>query len=292
MPSLDARGGISAAQLVIYIPVLVLSAILVMRHGFRKQAGWIFLVILSLVRIVGSGAHIAAELSSDPSLGLIETFSILDNVGLSPLMMCTIGFLSTVGIGAFDNNKRVTVGLRLLGLLASVAMILTIVGAINIGEAKNQSDVNSAELYRHIGGILYGALFALVTLAHFFFWSHKDSIMMHRRTLLAGISAVLPLLFIRTAYSILSDFSPSAVPGTTAPTNALSKFSSTTGTWWIYLAMSVACEVLVVIIYLVVGMSVPVSQEYDSVPDDRNDYALHNTYDTGYNPGYAKPYGQ
>lgn len=45
---LDARGGISVLQLLIYIPILVFSAILVKRHGFRKQGGWIFLLILSI----------------------------------------------------------------------------------------------------------------------------------------------------------------------------------------------------------------------------------------------------
>ncbi|THH28280.1 hypothetical protein EUX98_g5907 [Antrodiella citrinella] len=293
---LDARGGISAAQLVIYIPILVLSAILVKRHGFKRQAGWIFLLILSLVRIVGSAAHIAAELSSDPSTGLIETFSILDNVGLSPLIMCTIGFLNTIGAAAFVNNKRVTTSLRLLGLLATIAMILTIVGAINLGEAKTDSDVKSAENYRHIGGILYVVLFILVTLAHGFFWSNKSVIMPHRRTLLVGVSAVLPLLFVRTLYSILSDYSPVAIPGEPAPTGGLAKFSSTTGSWGVYLIMSPVCEILTVITYLVIGMTIPITQEYNAhamgavADDSRSDQALNSNYDQSYHPSYAKSY--
>ncbi|THH27109.1 hypothetical protein EUX98_g7078 [Antrodiella citrinella] len=288
---LDARGGISVLQLLIYIPILVFSAILVKRHGFRKQGGWIFLLILSIVRIIGSGAHIAAELSSDPSVGLITTFLILDNVGLSPLIGCTIGFLTTVGAGTFDNDKRFTLGLRLLGLLATIATILTIVGAIDVSDAKDQSDINSAINYRHIGGIMYLLLFLFVVMTYGFFWSNKDSIALTKRALFVGLSAVLPLLFIRTLYSLLSDFAPIAIPPATATTNSLSKFSNTTGSWEIYLVMSVICEVASVVTYLVVGMRTPVGEETSqahpmgSVPD-----ASRSTFDTSFDPSYSKPY--
>lgn len=85
------------------------------------------------------------------------------------------------GAGTFDNNKRVTLGLRLLGLLASIAMILTIVGAIDVSDAKVQSDLDAAIRYRHIGGVLYLLLFLLVTVAYGFYWSNKDSIALTKR---------------------------------------------------------------------------------------------------------------
>ncbi|THH33965.1 hypothetical protein EUX98_g287 [Antrodiella citrinella] len=291
MGKLDARGGISIVLMIIYIPILLVSAVLVKRHGFKRQAGWIFLLILSLVRIVGSIAHLVAELSNNPSSGLIETFSILDNIGLSPLMGCTLGFLNTVGAGAFEDNKRLSTALRLMGILATVAMILTVVGGIDVGEANDQSDLNSATKYRHIGGVLYVILYLLVALAHGFFWSQKEYIMLHRRTLLVGISAVLPFLFIRVLYSILSDFAPAAIEGVTPHHNGLSKFSSTTGSWGIYLLMSVICELLVVFVYLYIGISVPVTKEYDAHAMGAVPQADNQTYQPNYNPGYAPQAG-
>lgn len=44
---LDARGGISVAELIVYIPLFAVSVILVLRHGFRKT-GWIYLILLSI----------------------------------------------------------------------------------------------------------------------------------------------------------------------------------------------------------------------------------------------------
>lgn len=48
MTKLDQRGDIAVAEIVVYIPILILSVILVIRNGFTRQAGWIYLVILSL----------------------------------------------------------------------------------------------------------------------------------------------------------------------------------------------------------------------------------------------------
>ncbi|TCD68818.1 hypothetical protein EIP91_009685 [Steccherinum ochraceum] len=185
---------------------------------------------------VGGAIHVASEQQSNPSTTLITIIAILEGVGLSPLMLATLGFLSTIGQGATE-SPRLGHGLRLLGVLASVALILTVVGGVKLGDAKTQDDVDSGTKYRHIGVILFLMLYIFVVLLHGFFWSLKDKIMMHRRTLLAGISAVLPFLFIRTIYAVLSGFSPASVPGTPAPHNSLSKFSSTTGSWEIYMAI-------------------------------------------------------
>ncbi|THH27552.1 hypothetical protein EUX98_g6636 [Antrodiella citrinella] len=220
---------------------------------------------------------------ANPSTGLIETYFILDNVGLSPLMMATIGFLNTVGQGRFQENHRFTfIILRVLALVASVAMILTIIGGVDLVDAKTTDAVNAAEKYRHIGAIVYAALFGLITLMHFWFWIQAGQIMPRRRSMLLGISASIPFLFLRTAYSVLSSFAPTSLSSATpVATNTLSKFSTTTGSWQIYLGMSVAAELVVVIIYLVVGTTVPTSRELDD--------SMDGNYHDG-NPSY-KMYG-
>ena len=45
---LDQRGDIAAFQLAIYVPILAVSTVLVMRHGFSRRAGWLLLVIVSI----------------------------------------------------------------------------------------------------------------------------------------------------------------------------------------------------------------------------------------------------
>ena len=110
---LDQRGGIAVGEVIFYIPVLVVSFILVLRHGFRRQAGWIFLFLLSngelytflllstrsyivhIVRILGGITHALSEQNpSNTTLQII--FGVMESAGLSPLMLATLGFLSTV----------------------------------------------------------------------------------------------------------------------------------------------------------------------------------------------------
>ena len=111
---LDARGDISVAELVIYVPVLCVSILLVVRHGINKKLGWFFLVLLSistifishishsvladtsLVRIIGASTHIASELSSSSNTTLHIVYSIMEASGLSPLLLASLGFLETV----------------------------------------------------------------------------------------------------------------------------------------------------------------------------------------------------
>lgn len=48
MPSLDIRGKIAAAEIGFYAPIAVLTALLVFRYAFRRDAGWFFLCIFSM----------------------------------------------------------------------------------------------------------------------------------------------------------------------------------------------------------------------------------------------------
>ena len=49
---LDARGYIAIVEIIIYIPILLVGLFLSFRHGFKRQTGWIMLVILSISEIL------------------------------------------------------------------------------------------------------------------------------------------------------------------------------------------------------------------------------------------------
>src|SRR5258708_7202770 len=51
---LDKHGYVSIAELVVYIPCLILGFLVCHRHGFKRTSGWIFVLILSAIRIAGS----------------------------------------------------------------------------------------------------------------------------------------------------------------------------------------------------------------------------------------------
>ncbi|KAH8086652.1 hypothetical protein BXZ70DRAFT_550816 [Cristinia sonorae] len=254
---LDARGDIAVVQLVIFIPFLAISTILVLRHGFNRRAGWLLLLIFSIIRIIGSAIHIASEQKSTPDVGLIATYITLEGAGLSPLLVATLGFLSTVAQQAFDSDTRFLQARRLLGLVGTVALALAIAGGSILGSADSQSSVNTGTTLRHVGVILFVVLFVGLVLMHGYLYLSFSRILTHRRKLLVGISMALPFLLIRVIYAVLAGFAPSGIPnGSQTDHNDLSKFSSQTGSWQIYLVMSVLMEIIVMVIYTTVGLSI------------------------------------
>lgn len=88
----SSRGGVSIFELIIYFPALITAAIVCGRHGFGLGSGWIFTLILCLVRIIGACCQLATYNSSTKGLG--KAVLILDSVGISPLLLATLGLLS------------------------------------------------------------------------------------------------------------------------------------------------------------------------------------------------------
>jgi hypothetical protein len=88
----NSRGGVSILELFIYFPSLIVAFIICSRHGFNRSSGWIFTLILCLIRIIGACCQLATY--HDQSSGLLETAFILDSVGISPLLLATLGLLS------------------------------------------------------------------------------------------------------------------------------------------------------------------------------------------------------
>lgn len=86
------REHIAIAELVIYIPVGLVSLFVVFRHGFHRQLGWIYLFALSTIRIAGGVIEIMSYHA--PSNTSYQEWSvILQSVGLSPLLLASLGLL-------------------------------------------------------------------------------------------------------------------------------------------------------------------------------------------------------
>jgi hypothetical protein len=83
---------VAIAELVIYVPVALLSIFVVFRHGFYKQLGWIYLCIFSGIRIGGSTMEILSTKNPDNANDK-EWATILQSVGLSPLLLSTLGLM-------------------------------------------------------------------------------------------------------------------------------------------------------------------------------------------------------
>ena len=90
--TIDARGWVAVAELIVFIPCAIASFIICRRHGFTRASGWVYTLILCIIRIAGSICQLLTY--SDESTGLITAVVILDSVGLSPLLFATLGMLS------------------------------------------------------------------------------------------------------------------------------------------------------------------------------------------------------
>lgn len=90
--ALGDRGYVSIAELVVYIPALVLALVVCARHGLHRASGWMYTVVLCVVRIVGAICQLVTY--SDHSEGLLTATLIIDSIGISPLLLATLGMLS------------------------------------------------------------------------------------------------------------------------------------------------------------------------------------------------------
>lgn len=86
---------ISIAEICVYAPVFLLTILIVFRHGFKRQSGWIYLAIFCLIRIIGSIFKIRSA-SHPKSITDIEWGTILSSVGLSPLLLASFGLLKRI----------------------------------------------------------------------------------------------------------------------------------------------------------------------------------------------------
>ena len=88
----NSRGGVSVFELIYYFPALVIAVLVCHRHGFGRSSGWIFTLILCLIRIIGACCQLATYHSE--TKGLYKAVIILDSIGISPLLLGTLGLLS------------------------------------------------------------------------------------------------------------------------------------------------------------------------------------------------------
>jgi len=92
MMHLDKHGYVSIVELIVFIPCLVLGIAVCLRQGFKRTSGWIFVVILSVIRIAGAVCQLLTY--DNPTEGLIKATLILDSIGLAPLLLTVLGVLS------------------------------------------------------------------------------------------------------------------------------------------------------------------------------------------------------
>ncbi|KAI4245779.1 MAG: hypothetical protein L6R40_002307 [Gallowayella cf. fulva] len=254
--TLPETSRLAIAELVFYLPAFILSVIIVIRHGFNRQLGWIFLSILAILRLIGNSEEIAANQKSSNSLFIAA--AVLNGLGLGPLLLAMVGLLKRIHQAVLQdqvNNKesllhRTSAGfLNWARLLLLVALILAAVGNVKL-YGSDQSEHSQGETLARAGTIIILGLFlGLVVItaalaAHTFL--RQSRVKVGERRILSAVVASTPFIAVRLIYSLLRYFDTSS-----------SIFTLRGGNIFVRAFMSVLEEWITVILYLAAGLLAP-----------------------------------
>ncbi|KAI0724187.1 hypothetical protein C8T65DRAFT_691336 [Cerioporus squamosus] len=199
----------------------------------------------------------------------------MESAGLSRLLMATLGFLRTVTQCSLEDNTLISTGLKLVGLVGTIGLALTVSGGVSTGNATSQSSLNSATTQRHVCVVLFALMYLGGVTLTALCWQRRSLILRHRRQMLKGIAATLPFLGVRVVYGVLGGFAPSPLTIVNGRQRRPREVTSASFEWGTLLVMSVLMEYIAVLVYAVVGVVTPLSKD---VPDYRKTDTWSDSY--------------
>lgn len=268
----DYQNGVEIGVLVVYLPCLAIAALLTWRHGFGRSSGWLYLIIFALIRIIGACFELATI--NDPgNLSLYIGYSILQNVGLSPLELTGLGLLSRV-ISSINRNTNIFLQprhMKAIQMVVTVGLILGIVGGVSSSNdyVKNGEKIIPGTLSK-AGLALFIASFVLIVLTTIilsFSVSHAEP---GEKRLLLAVGLSLPFILVRLVYSSMSVFGSNP------------DFNTVTGNVTILLCMGVLMELAAILIYEAVGITL--QKAVNVVPATGDGYEMENGVRTTKDP--------
>ncbi|MCJ1301790.1 Ligand-binding domain of nuclear hormone receptor [Hypocenomyce scalaris] len=242
--TLDGHGGLAIAEIIFYTPALIAALWVSKRHGFSRQAGWILIAILSIIRILGASFTLASESQSN-NLSLIEGAAALDGVGLSPLCLAAVGILARVNAGM---TRRVIPArfTTLMVLPFMVALILAIVGGVKLFST-SASERATGQHIREAAYILFLVFYLVIVVLALLTLLKIRDVSPGETCLVIAVAVSLPFLACRLIYAVIGGFS-----------SVYSTWDPVTGSAVLMGCMAILMEFIVVILYLTAGFMAPV----------------------------------
>ncbi len=134
MTQLNELNAIAIAQICFYTPSLAVAVFLASRHGFGRNAGWLYLVIFSVARILGASLGLAASHNDPTNLGLSIGAATLQSIGLAPLVLVMLALVSRV-LESIRYARDTFVTPRHLRFVQLVVIVALILGAVGGGSS-------------------------------------------------------------------------------------------------------------------------------------------------------------
>ncbi|KAF4632701.1 hypothetical protein G7Y89_g5425 [Cudoniella acicularis] len=257
---LDDLGYISIAELIVYLPCLILGFLVCLRHGFKRTSGWIFILILSTVRIVGATCQLLTY--SHPTEGLLKATLIFDSIGIAPLLLAVLGVLSRFvdWVNASEQIPKFNTKLfRVLQLVISIGLILGIIGVTSGGSWAADGSFTPSTVSK-VGIIVYIFVLAALTIIFILELSSVSVVPSQERILTVHIPIALLAIAVRLLYSTLCIFVHDAT------------FSLFGGSITANVLMAIVEEFFVVIITLALGFKlrrISASAQDENMNQDR-----------------------
>ncbi|KAK7417299.1 hypothetical protein QQZ08_011679 [Neonectria magnoliae] len=239
--AIGPRGYVSIAELVVYIPALVLAFIVCSRYGFNRTLGWVFTVILCLVRIIGSICQLVTY--GNHSTGLLQATIIIDSIGISPLLLSTLGMLSRY-VDWIRSRETPTFSVkqfRIVQLFITLGLIFSIVGGTD-GTPSSTGTIKPSTMSQ-VAIILYIVAFVAMVFILVISSQNRPSVPIQERRIPISVALAFPFIMVRLLYSILAVFIHNHI------------FSIINGNVPVFVCMAAIEEFVVVVNYLLLGFS-------------------------------------
>ncbi|KAL2009787.1 hypothetical protein VTN00DRAFT_5594 [Thermoascus crustaceus] len=244
----NPREMLDIIELIFYVPALIISIFVSARHGFGRQLGWIFLCILSIIRLVGAVTGIASI--RNPSEGLFEATFITNSAGLSPLLLAMLGMLKRVHDGMPIGKGFSPRLFNSIHLPTMAALVLAIIG----GTKSFNPDIdtqNTGRMLIKVAVVLFLVVLIVLAMIALVTFSKIGHVVHGERKLVFAAVLSLPFLFVRILYSIIAAFS-------SPNSKVFSLVSDTKTVVAVQALMATAEEFVVATIYLLTGLLTPV----------------------------------
>lgn len=201
---IGSKGGLAIAEIVFWSPALIVGIFLGTRHGFGRSQGWIFISILSVLRLIGASCELYIITKHDYNTSLLTTAAICDAIGVAPLLMALSAFMSRVHKGMEHGGLPLSAFQPVL-LLAMIGLILAIVGGTFEADGGSQSQTGR-DLMK-AASIIFLAIWAFIAGIIVLTIMRISAVLPNERNLARTGLIAVPFLLVRVIYSVCSAFS-------------------------------------------------------------------------------------
>jgi uncharacterized membrane protein (DUF485 family) len=241
---LTNRGILDVVNLAFYAPVLPISLFIVVRQGFSRKAGWIYLVVLSILRIIGALTGLIAI--NNPTQSLIECSTITYGIGVTPLLLAFLGILQRVN-DAMSMPKLSTRMFHVMNIPIMIGLVFSILGGLDEFNA-NVDTQNTGIRYLKIATTIYAVMLLILSGIAVLLVMSSVSVKASDKKLLFIAIVSLPFFGVRVSYSVLTSFDRNSV--------YFKSNSNSTQAVVAQAIMSVAMEFIIMTLYIVGGFSI------------------------------------